>query len=142
MIVVDDLLLFETLAGSRPTFPAMGTDGLGSTFSWYYRLARAVATGRVEGSLSRRFAALTDDRRRRVLTYLDELPTTITILHARELVPVMRALSSLAHVNFLTAEAVASAIVLEAPIFVSTSSDLLSNAAARAHVEVVVLPTA
>src|SRR3546814_14661896 len=51
-----------------------------------------------------------------------------------ELVPVMSALATVVSTNVLTADAVASALVLDAPIVVSTRSELLERAATLAGV--------
>ena len=64
MIVVDDRLLFEVLSGAEPAeFVALASGGFPTTFSWFYRLSRAISTGRVDGSLTREFATLSDARR-------------------------------------------------------------------------------
>ncbi len=130
MIVVDDHLLFDLLADIPPhqLSDAVG-DGVATTFSWYHRLARAIATDRIEGSLRRRFAVLGDDRQSRVKAQLDDL-SRVEIVGAKELVPVMSALATVARVNLLTADAVATALVLDAPLLVSTPSPLLDAAAA------------
>ena len=48
MIVVDDQLLFGILARKpSPALEAHATTGVATTSSWYFRLARAIATGRV-----------------------------------------------------------------------------------------------
>lgn len=134
MIVVDDHLLFDLLADEQPQelLNAAG-EGVATTFSWYYRLARAIATSRIEGSLSRRFAGLGEDGQSRVKAQLDDL-SNVEIIGAKELVPVMSALATVATVNLLTADAVATALVLDAPILVSTQSALLDQAAAVAGV--------
>lgn len=141
MIVVDDRLLFEVLSGTETAeFAEHAVGGIATTFSWYYRLSRALSTGRVDGSLTREFAALSDDRRRYVHGLLEDLPNTIEMIHPRDLVPPMSAVAALTTVNFLTAEAIAASLVLEAPIAVSTRSALMGRAAAVAGVEYFVLP--
>ena len=75
MIIVDDRLLFVILTGTETTELALrAAGGIATTFSWYYRLSRAISTGRVDGSLTREFAALTDDRRTYVHRLLEDLP--------------------------------------------------------------------
>ena len=93
----------------------------------------------MDGSLTREFAALSDDRRRDVHALLEDLPNAIEMLHPRDLVPSMTAVAALTSVNFLTAEAIAASLVLEAPIVVSTQSALMDRAAAVAGVECFVL---
>src|SRR3546814_18792523 len=58
----------------------------------------------------------------------------IEIVAPKELVPVMSALATVVSTNVLTADAVASALVLDAPIVVSTRSELLERAATLAGV--------
>ena len=91
MIVVDDRLLFEVLSGTETAeFAEHAVGGIATTFSWYYRLSRALSTGRVDGSLTREFAALSDDRRRYVHGLLEDLPNTIEMIHPMDLVPPMK----------------------------------------------------
>jgi hypothetical protein len=71
---------------------------------------------------------------------LEDLPTTVEMLHPRELVPPVSAIAALTSVNFLTAEAIGVSMILEAPILVSTRSALMDRAAAMAGVECLVLP--
>ena len=67
MIVVDDRLLFDVLAGTESVeLLQAASGGVATTFSWYYRLARAIATGRIEGSLSRHYGNLTAERQRHI----------------------------------------------------------------------------
>lgn len=143
MIVVDDRLLFEVVSGTEAAeFAAHASAGIATTFSWFYRLSRAISTGRVDGSLTREFASLSDARRTYVHGLLEDLPDTIEMLHPRDLVPPMSAIAALTSVNFLTAEAIAASIILEATIVVSTHSALMDRAAALAGVECLVLPRA
>lgn len=136
MIVLDDQLLFEVLADeASDELLWAGSDGVATTFSWYYRLARAIASGGIRGALSRRFTDLSDDARARVQAHLADL-SDVEVVGAKELVPVMTALAAMATVNVLTADAVATALVLDAPIAVSTRSDVLDRAAAVAGVPV------
>jgi len=62
------------------------------------------------------------------------LPNSIGILNLRRLVPVMAALPG--QVNILTAEALATAIVLDASVAVVATSAMLNRAAAAAGVPV------
>lgn len=136
-------MLFEVLSGTENVeFAKHAAGGIATTFSWYYRLSRALSTGRVDGSLTREFAALSDARRRYVHGLLEELPDVIEMLHPRDLVPSMSAVAALTSANFLTAEAIATSLVLEAPIVVSTRSALMDRAASVAGVECVVLSRA
>src|SRR5262245_17023982 len=104
-----------------------------TTGTWSWRLARAVA-GPGRGSLSRTLDALSEAERIRVRLSLEVLPLSIGLLSLRRLVPVMSAIPG--QLNLLTAEAVAAAIVLDAPIAVTTDSDLLDRTAAQVGVDV------
>jgi len=119
VIVVDDRLLFDVIAGTEPT---------------------KVATDRIEGALSRHYAGLPADRRADVRRVLDDLSDRIEIVSPKKCVPVMSAVATMATVNVLTADVVASALILDAPIVVSTRSDLLERAAAVAGVPTRHLP--
>lgn len=135
VIVLDDRLLFDVIAGTESReLLVLARDGVARTFSWYYRLARAIATDRIEGALSRHYIGLPADRQAHVRNVLDDLSERVEIVSAKESVPVMSALATLVTVNVLTADAVASALILDAPILVSTRSDLLDRAAAVAGV--------
>lgn len=137
MIIVDDRLLFDVLAGTESVeLLHAASDGVATTFSWYYRLARAIATGRIEGSLTRHYGDLTAERQRHVSGLLNNLADRVEIIAPKEVVPVMAALATVANLNVLTAEAIASSMVLEAPIHVATRSARLDRAAQLAGVEV------
>ena len=139
-MIVDDHHLFAVLTGREsPGLLELRNQSLATTGSWYYRLARAVANGSGEGTLSRCFAALGVDDQVRMRSALNELPIEITTLDVREFTPVMAALSSIVNVNFLTSEAVATALILNATIVVSTSSPLLNTAAATAHIPIALI---
>ncbi len=138
MIVVDDRLLFAVLADRHEPTVARFIDAADrgevfTTGSWYWRLARALA-GPGGGSLSRAVDALSEAERIRVRVSLETLPPSIGVLTLRRLVPVMAALPG--QLNLLTAEAVAAAVVLDAPIAVTTDSDLLNGTAAQVGVAV------
>ena len=90
-----------------------------TTGSWYYRLGRAVSAGPGTGALSGRFQALDDSVRRRVLTSLEDLPDQIGLLSLRVVVPVMQALTVTRPLNFLNAEALRAALLLDASIAVT-----------------------
>jgi hypothetical protein len=133
MVVVDDALLLAVLAERiPPTTPelaaAVAAGEVFTTGSWYWRLSRALAHPS-PGALSRVLVALSEREQRQARDGLEELPEEIGLLSLRRLVPVMRALPG--QLNLLTAEAVAAASVLQAPLMVTTDSSLL-NAAAEA----------
>src|SRR3546814_10373117 len=66
----------------------------------------------MEIALSRRFAGLPDHRQALVRAQLADL-SDIEIVAPKELVPVMSALATVVSTNVLTADAVASALVLD-----------------------------
>lgn len=139
MIVIDDRLLLMVLSERQDTEldrrlgDALATGGVFTTGSWYWRLARAAGASSM-GSLSRALSALPEDAQQSVKTALARLPHEIGMMHPRDLVPVMRDLRG--HPNLLTAEAVASAVVLDATILVTTESALLNRIATATGVPV------
>ena len=140
MIVIDDQLLFGILAHRpSPALEALATNGVATTSSWYFRLARAIATGRAEGSLSRLMKDLDQPEQLAIRTSLGTLPASVETLTPRIIVPLMAAIASAASANFLTLEALAVAIALDATIVTATTTTLLESAARLLHVPVVVL---
>jgi hypothetical protein len=114
LIVIADRLLLDVVVGPatpvvEPYLRAVERRELYTT--GYWRLARAIAhpTG---GSLSGPFAGMVEEDRLQVFAAMASLPDSIGILNLRRLVPVMA--SPPGQVNVLTAEAVATAIVLDA----------------------------
>jgi hypothetical protein len=96
-----------------------------TTGSWYYRLGRAVTAGTGTGALSGRFQALDDSVRQRVLASLEDLPDQIGLLSLRVVVPVMQALPVTRPLNFLNAEALGAALLLDASIAVTADAPVL-----------------
>ena len=129
-LVVDDLLLLTVLAGSTPPElgSAMRDAELFTTSSWYYRLARASRDTSFSGALSSSLEALPPEEQTRVRTSLDNLPATVGVVGSRRLVPVMARLSAPRRLNYLAAEAVASALLLDGAIRTTTESPLLASA--------------
>ena len=130
MIVVDDHLLLDVLdATIRPQLAdlLLGHE-IATTPSWYFRLARAVASERTEGSLTRRFADLAAQHRRQLQTALASLPDSIALVDARIAITVMVAVSEATRANLLTAEAIATSLIFDANIAVSIASPLLADA--------------
>ena len=141
MIVIDDRLLLDVVVGSatpavEPYLRALEQREPYTTGYWYWRLARAIAhpTG---GSLSGPFASMAEVGRHLVRAAMASLPDSIGVLNLRRLVPVMAALPG--QVNLLTAEAIATAIVLDASVAVVAASAMLDHAAAAAGVPVQVV---
>lgn len=140
MVIIDDALLLDVLAGTAaPALTeARNRRQLATTSSWYWRAARAVAGGG-RGALSRRIATLPETAREAVRAGMDDLPSEIGLIGFRRLVPIMAHLPRPS--NLLTAEAVAVALLLDADIFVCTTSDLLEGVAAAAGAAVRVVTT-
>jgi hypothetical protein len=138
VIVVDDTLLLAVLAGSVPPGlqDASAARELATTGSWYWRLGRAVLDPTSAGTLSRAFADLSREGQERVEAGLQALPAEIGLVSLRRLVPVMTALDSGRRLNLLAAEAVASALLLDADIAVTTRSPLLEDACDRLGIQV------
>jgi hypothetical protein len=136
-VVVDDALLLAVLADvAPPDISAALADGeVFTTASWYYRLGRAIGDRELTGALSAALDALPPHRQARVVVALDSLPDQIGLLGFRRLVPIMRRLDVGRRLNFLTAEAVAVALALDAGIRVTTDSPLLAQACAALGVE-------
>jgi hypothetical protein len=131
LIVIDDQLLLATLSDTAPAdiSTAVARGEVFTTGSWYYRLGRAVTAGSGAGTLSSRFQALDEPIRRGVLAALDELPEEIGLLSLRVLVPVMQALAVTRPLNFLNAEALGAALLLDAAIAVTVDAPLLRSGA-------------
>lgn len=128
--VVDDATLLAIL--TRRAVPAlvMAADAgdVLCTGSWYYRLHRALHDQASAGSLSVMAADLPSATRAALFTVLDDLPVQIVVPGPRLLVPVMGALRIRRRVNFLTAEALAAALISGATIRVTVDAPLLREA--------------
>jgi len=136
-LVVDDALLLSVLAGDPPTDLA-GAD-LFTTGSWYYRLARAAHDSTFNGALSAAVTSLRSDQQRRVAAALDALPVEISLFSMRRLVPVMRRLDVGRRLNFLTAEAVATALLARGEVRTTTNSPLMADACGVLGIDVQVI---
>lgn len=137
ILVVDDALLLSVLAGGATgeIGEAFERGDLFTTGSWYYRLARAAHDWTFAGALSSAVDLLSPEQQARVADALDALPPQIGLLDMRRLVPIMRHLPG-RRLNFLTAEAVAAALALDAAIRVTTDSRLLHDACQAVAVDV------
>jgi len=131
MIVVDDLLLLEVLAGvaESNTQAAFESGEVFTTGSWYWRLAKAVRTDRLEGALTRGFNDLGVPEQRLVQDHLAELPPSVGLLDYRKLVPVMTAIDVGRSLNMLAADAIATAMTIDGTILVRTDAPLVRFAA-------------
>ncbi len=134
MIVIDDQVLLAVLSDTAPDdiTAAVANGEVFTTGSWYYRLGRAVTagTGTGTGALSGRFQALDVSVRQRVSASLEDLPDQIGLLSLRVVVPVMQALAVTRPLNFLNAEALGAALLLDASIAVTVDAPLLRAGAA------------
>ena len=131
MIVIDDQLLLAVLSDAAPDdmTAAVANGEVFTTGSWYYRLGRAVTAGTGTGALSGRFQALDISVRQRVMASLEDLPDQIGLLSLRVVVPVMQALAVTRPLNFLNAEALGAALLLDASIVVTVDAPLLGAGA-------------
>lgn len=132
MIVIDDQALLAVLSDTAPDdiTAAVANGEVFTTGSWYYRLGRAVTAGTGTGALSGRFQALDISVRQRVWASLEDLPDQIGLLSLRVVVPVMQALAVTRPLNFLNAEALGAALLLDASIAVTVDAPLLRAGAA------------
>ncbi len=132
MIVIDDQVLLAVLSDTAPDdiTAAVASGEVFTTGSWYYRLGRAVTAGTGSGALSGRFQALDVSVRQRVSASLEDLPDQIGLLSLRVVVPVMQALAVTRPLNFLNAEALGAALLLDASIAVTVDAPLLRAGAA------------
>jgi hypothetical protein len=137
ILVVDDALLLSVLGGGATgeIGEALERGDVFTTGSWYYRLARAVHDWTFVGALSSAVDLLSAEQQARVADALDVLPQQVGLLDMRRLVPIMRRLPG-RRLNFLTAEAVAAALALDAAIRVTTESRLLRDACQALAVDV------
>jgi len=137
MVVVDDALLLLVLAeAATPRLhEAFEAGEIFTTSTWYYRLASALRTRRVEGALTTAFRTLAAPEQRLVEARLQALPPSIGLLDYRKLVPIMTALEVERPVNMLAADAVATAIVVEGRILVRTDAPLVRATALALDVD-------
>ncbi len=82
---------------------------------------------------------LDEPERQIVRISLGTLPASVEMLTPRVVIPLMAAIASATSANFLTLEALAVAIALDATIVTATTSPLLVSAARLIHVPVVLL---
>lgn len=136
MFVIDDQVLFRVLSGSAsPQLSDLFAEGVVTTASWYFRLARAIAVNE-GGMLSRQFRTLSPDAQARLTNDLDRLPPSIATIDLRIVVPLMASIATVAPSNFLTLEAVATAIAIDGEVATATSTPLLERIAHLLHVPV------
>jgi hypothetical protein len=131
--------LFRILAHEvDPVFRELLSEGAFTTASWYFRLARAIAAGD-DGSLGKPLTRLSETAAEVVRSSLERLPDTVATLDPRITVPVMAAIATITRSNFLTLEALATAIATGSDIATTIPSPILQTAADRLHVTVHIL---
>lgn len=137
MLVIDDALLLRVLARTAVSDVQEAADAAEAftTHSWYWRLTRALYDRASRGSLTRRFRELEPEAQARVLADIERLPPEIGIVSSRRLIPVMATLDAGRPLNMLTAEAVATARLIESTIAVTTESALMTDACQRLGIE-------
>lgn len=124
--LIDDQLLGAALRGAPAPQPdaAVFTTGY-----WYVRLCQAVlSTSDRPGALSEPFEALPAEERDRAMQALLELPETIGLISLRDLAPLIGQLRRRHQLNVLGLEALASALHLDADVYLSVSSPRLQDA--------------
>jgi len=122
------LLAILTHRAARRLLSAVAVGDVLTTGSWYYRVHRALHDPESTGSLSAMVANLSPAAKHDLYVILDDLPPEIVVLGPRLLVPVMGALRLRRRVNYLTAEALAAALISGASIRVTTEAALLRDA--------------
>jgi hypothetical protein len=85
-VVVDDHILRDLLAGTRPLdLDGIAPEGVATTGLWLFRLCSSLANPIVSGKLSAPVAALPEDLQARFRSQLTALPHDIEVLSLREL---------------------------------------------------------
>ncbi len=86
IVVIDDHLLRDVLAGQRPTdLDGLAPDGLATTGLWLFRLCSSFADPTVSGKLSRPVALLPDELQAAFRAQMTALPDAITVVSMRAL---------------------------------------------------------
>jgi hypothetical protein len=136
-LVVDDHLLLDLLAEDVRGWlaEAVSEAAVYTTGSWYYRVASASKHGSGRGSLSGRIAAMTEPSQTAVRGRIARLPDEIGMIGPRTLVPVMAGLQAPRRLNYLSAEALALAVLTEATLAVRTDSPPLREACRAVQVD-------
>lgn len=124
--LIDDQLLGVVLRDRPPPRPA---EPVFTTGYWYVRLCQAVlgASDR-SGVLSGPFDALPAASRDQAVRTLLELPESVGLISLRELAPLIGRLRRRHQLNILALEALASALHLEADVYLSAASPRLQRA--------------
>jgi hypothetical protein len=130
--LIDDQLLGQVLRGRTPRI--LASKELYTTGYWYVRLCQAVVNANESapdsanertGVLSRPFAELPPELRRRAVMAVLQLPADIGLISLRDLAPTIAQLRRHHQLNILGIEALAAASQLGAQVFLSASSPQL-----------------
>lgn len=117
-VVLDDRLLIEELLVGLDRHRRSGTR-LHTTSYWYCRACRAAVTG-AGGHLSGPFRDLVEAEQQRAIASMLQLPEEIGLSPSRHVVPLMVAVAGRhPRLNLLNLEAVATAHLLEATVWLS-----------------------
>jgi hypothetical protein len=136
VLVVDDHILFRVLTHRADShLEGLVAGGVVTTSSWYFRLARAISSDE-GGALSRQMRSLTEDQQSLFRDSIDRLPSRIQTIDPRDIVPLMASIATVSPSNFLTLEAIATAIATDAEIATATATPLLQRLADRLHITV------
>ena len=126
--LVDDQILGSVLRGDPPPEPDLPVF---TTGYWYVRLCQAVLGAHSRpGALSRPFAILPAELRRRAMEAVLELPDAIGLESLRHLGPLIGELRQRHSLNALGIEVLAAAIRLDATVWLSSPAPRLQDALA------------
>jgi hypothetical protein len=142
-VVVDDSSLRDVLLDdtSRNLRSAIKNREVFTTSTWLYRLCQAIRSTDVVGRLSGPITSLPGELQIPLLAKLAQLPPEIGVLGGRDLAWTMAGLVQTHRLNYLSLEALASAVVLEAPLVLSknVTSPLLVAACRAERVKVILV---
>ncbi len=140
IVVIDDHLLRDVLAGQRPTdLDGLASDGMATTGLWLFRLCSSFADPTVSGKLSRPVALLPEELQAAFRAHITALPDAITVVSMRDLAWSMAQLQTRhrqagRNLSAAMVEALAAAHHIGAPITVS-STDVGPNLKAAAEAD-------
>jgi hypothetical protein len=142
-VVIDDSCLRDLLLddASRSLRAASKNRELYTTSAWLYRLCQAIRSTDVVGRLSGPITSLPTELQVPLLAKLTQLPPEIGVLGGRDLAWTMAGLVQTYRLNYLSLEALASAVVLGAPLVLSkrARSPLLVAACRAERVKVILV---
>ena len=104
-----------------------------TTYLWWWRLGSAVRRG-AGGALQRRMGPLPFDSSVTLIELVGALPSRVEIVDPITLMPVAADLAATWHLNVISAEPLAAALLLGAEILVATDNPNLARAAAEVGV--------